>query len=279
MSDPNVSQSYESVADGTPAAAVMETAEPRHSAAHTDVPASPSGAVDWGKPRVSAILRAAVRCFARSGFDTTTAEIAAEIGIPKSVIYHYFDDKTTLVREAQRYAYSEHLARVREALAAIHDRTGRAVVEVLRQVWRVPETRDIGFQLGIWSELRNDTRVREQAVALRREHHRMIAAGVARALNIDVRDPTRTEPLSTLVVAALTGLSLEAFIEGDDKLASEAHELFLKLLELGIERFAKRPDSDIPPASAPNLDLEAKMPPPPSYEPIAASQGGSSLSQ
>ena len=171
-------------------------------------PAAPSGAVDWGKPRVAAILRAAVRCFARSGFDTTTAEIAAEIGIPKSVIYHYFDDKTTLVREAQRYAYSDHLgAGQGGARASIQDRTGRAVVEVLRQIWRAAETRDIGFQLGIWSELRNDPRVREQAVALRREHHRMIAAGVARALNIDLQDPGRTEPLSTLIVAVLTGLS------------------------------------------------------------------------
>src|SRR4051812_8119614 len=185
-------------------------------------PASPSGAVDWSKPRVAAILRAAVRCFARSGFDTTTAEIAAEIGIPKSVIYHYFDDKTTLVREAQRFAYAEHLGRVKEALAKIQDLAGLPVVQVLKHLWGAPESRNIAFQLGIWSELRNDPKVRDQAVALRREHHRMIAGGVARSLGID--DPSRTEPLSTLVVAALTGLSLEAFIEGDDRVASEAHD-------------------------------------------------------
>jgi AcrR family transcriptional regulator len=225
-----------------------------------ELTAAPSGAVDWGKPRVAAILRAAVRCFARSGFDTTTAEIAAEIGIPKSVIYHYFDDKTTLVREAQRYAYSEHLARIKESLSGIPDRTGRAVAEVLRQVWKTQATRNIGFQLGIWSELRNDPRVREQTVALRREHHRMIAAGVARSLNIDVGDPSRTEPLSTLIVAALTGLSLGAFIEGDDQRATDAHEFFLELLELGTQRFAKRADSDIPPASVPGL--ESELPPP-----------------
>ena len=86
----------------------------------------------------------------------------------------------------------------------------------------------------------------------------MIAAGVARSLNIE--DPARTEPLSTLIVAAVTGLSLDAFISGDDKLAGEAHDLFLSLLERGIEKFAKRPDSDIPPASAPNA--ESSLPPP-----------------
>jgi hypothetical protein len=85
----------------------------------------------------------------------------------------------------------------------------------------------------------------------------MIADGVAHSLGIE--DPARTEPLSTLVTAALTGLSLEAFIEGDDKLAGEAHDLFLGLLERGIERFAKRPDSDVPPASELGID---ELPPP-----------------
>jgi AcrR family transcriptional regulator len=249
---------HESMAEVAPKPAEYVEARPEETAGTS--PAAPSGAVDWSKPRVSAILRAAVRCFARSGFDTTTAEIAAEIGIPKSVIYHYFDDKMTLVREAQRFAYSEHLTRVQEALSSVGDRTGKAVVETLRHIWGVSDTRNIGFELGIWSELRNDAKVREQAVALRREHHRLVANGVARSLGIDSGDPARTEPLSTLIVAALTGLSLTAFIEGDEKRANEAHELFLGLLERGIERFAKRPDSEIPPASAPMI--ETKLPPP-----------------
>src|SRR5437762_557458 len=97
-----------------------------------------SRAVDWSKPRVLSILKAAVRCFARSGFDTTTAEIAAEIGIPKSVIYHYFDDKVTLIREAQRFAYAEHLARLKEALETVGQLSGQAVVDRLRHLWKVP---------------------------------------------------------------------------------------------------------------------------------------------
>jgi AcrR family transcriptional regulator len=258
MSEPSRPDSHENARGVAVGAAGSPVAERERAGAPALEPSGPSGAVDWAKPRVSAILRAAVRCFARSGFDTTTAEIAGEIGIPKSVIYHYFDDKPTLVREAQRYAYSEHLARMKEALSDIHGGTGRAVVEVLRQMWRAPGTRSIGFQLGIWSELRNDERVREQAIALRQEHHRMIAAGVASALNID--DPSRTEPLSTLIVAALTGLALNAHVEEDDAAATEAHDLFLRLLGLGIERFAKRPDSDLPPASLP--DLDSVLPPP-----------------
>jgi AcrR family transcriptional regulator len=214
-------------------------------------------AVDWSKPRVLSILKAAVRCFARSGFDTTTAEIAAEIGIPKSVIYHYFDDKVTLVREAQRFAYAEHLERLKDALGAVGELSGQAVVDRLRHLWKVPDTRNIAFELGIWSELRNDEKVREQAIELRQEHHRLVATGVARALGIDTADPARTEPLSTLIVAALTGLSLNASLEGDESRAAEAHALFMDLLEQGIQRFAKRPDSDLP---APGI--ESDLPPP-----------------
>lgn len=212
--------------------------------------------VDWSKPRVLSILKAAVRCFARSGFDTTTAEIAAEIGIPKSVIYHYFDDKVTLVREAQRFAYTEHLERLKQALNTVGELSGQAVVDRLRHLWKVPDTRNIAFELGIWSELRNDEKVREQAVGLRKEHHRLVATGVAKALGIDASDPARTEPLSTLIVAALTGLSLNAFIEGDEKDAAAAHDVFMDLLQKGIERFAKRPDSDMPAA------IESDLPPP-----------------
>lgn len=227
-------------------------------------PRPDTNAVDWSKPRVLSILKAAVRCFARSGFDTTTAEIAAEIGIPKSVIYHYFDDKVTLVREAQRFAYAEHLERLKEALNVVGDLSGQAVVDRLRHIWKAPETRNISFELGIWSELRNDERVREQAIALRREHHRLVATGVAKALGIDTSDPARTEPLSTLIVAALTGLSLNATIEEDESKAASAHELFMDLLEKGIERFAKRPDSDLPAATG----MESELPPP--YDAVTA---------
>lgn len=251
MSEPNTPHSEEFVPEGE-----SETEGVPHSQAQSSRTVGSTRNVDWSKPRVAAILRAAVRCFSRSGFDTTTAEIAGEIGIPKSVIYHYFDDKMTLVREAQRFAYAEHLARVRDSLGSMSERTGRTVVEAIRKAWSAEDGQNIGFELGIWSELRNDAKVRDQAVALRREHHRLVAEGVSNSLHIDPEEPDRTEPLSTLVVAALTGLSLNAFIEGDESHSAAAHTLFLDLLERGIDRFAKRPDSEFPPASLPG-DSEA----------------------
>lgn len=232
---------------------------------------SPS-AVDWKKPRVAAILRAAADAFARAGFDTTTAEIAKQIGIPKSVIYHYFDDKTTLVREAQRYAYAEHLEKVRRTMDTIRSRVGHVLTDVLRGLWQEPAMRDIAFDLGVWSELRNDVKLREQALLLRREHQRLLGGAIAEALGLEDRDPARTEPLSTLVLAALTGLSLNAYVEGTDEPANEAHEVLLELLELGVERFAKRPDSDVPPASQAAIDSDL----PPAYQELIPGRVSSS---
>jgi AcrR family transcriptional regulator len=212
--------------------------------------------VDWNKPRVAAILEAAARCFARSGFETTTAEIAKELGVPKSIIYHYFDNKDALIQEVQRYTYTRHLERLKEILAKASDARGKDALEVLRALWDSDLMRNVSFDVGVWSALRNDSVVREQAAELGRQHRRLIAENVARALQIDGADPARTEPLTTLIVAALTGLSLTAFIEGDDRDANKGHEMLLELIARGVDQFTRR-DSEIPPS------LETASEPPP----------------
>lgn len=230
---------------------------------HSDSEAPPSErsrAVDWNKPRVAAILAAAARCFARSGFETTTAEIAKELGVPKSIIYHYFDNKTALIQEVQRYAYHQHLQKVKEALTAAGLATGRRAIDGLRALWQTKSTRNIEFDVGVWSALRSDDVLRQQALDLHREHRRLVAESVARALGIEGDDPARTEPLTTLIVAALNGLALNAYVAGSDEEAEQAHEVLLQLVERGIEQFTRR-DSEIPPSR----DLLSE--PPPTYNP------------
>ena len=203
--------------------------------------------VDWNKPRVAAILDAAARCFARSGFETTTAEIAKELGVPKSIIYHYFDNKDALIQEVQRYTYARQLERLKELLSQARDAKGKDALEVLRSLWGSELMKNVSFDVGVWSALRNDSVVREQAAELGRAHRRLIAENVARALQIEGADPSRTEPLTTLIVAALTGLSLTAFIEGNDSEAKRAHEVLLELIARGVDQFTRH-DSEIPPS-------------------------------
>lgn len=224
-------------------------------------PQSTRRMVDWSKPRVAAILGAAAHCFSRSGFETTTAEIAKELGVPKSIIYHYFENKNALIQEVQRYAYHQHLQRVREVIASAGESAGRAA-DVLRALWNAKSARNIAFDIGVWSALRNDEVLRQQAIELQKEHHRIVAEGVARALGIDPAEPGRTEPLTTLIVAALTGLSINAFVEGNDTEAEKAHELFLEMVDQAFAQFRRRADSDIPP----DFSAESISEPPPAMD-------------
>jgi AcrR family transcriptional regulator len=214
---------------------------------HSELAALNRRQVDWSKPRVAAILDAAARCFARSGFETTTAEIAKELGVPKSIIYHYFDNKEALIQEVQRFTYSRYLDELKATLDKARSRSGRDALEILRELWSSDALRNVSFDVGVWSALRNDPVVREQAAELGRVHRRLIAESVARALCIDEGDPTRTEPLTTLISAALTGLSLTAFIEGNAKEADEAHAVLIDLVARGVEQFTRH-DSEIPPS-------------------------------
>lgn len=224
-----------------------ETAETARTASDTVPPQSGARTVDWSKPRVAAILGAAARCFARSGFETTTAEIAKELGVPKSIIYHYFENKNALIQEVQRYAYQQHLARVAEVLGHASAAGAARVADILRMLWGAKNTRNVAFDIGVWSALRNDAVLRRQAIELQREHRRLVGENVARALGLDESERERTEPLTTLIVAALTGLSIHAYVEGDDSSSEQAHELFLQLLDRGIDQFKRRRDSDLPP--------------------------------
>ena len=233
------------------------------------IPESGRRRVDWTKPRVAAILGAAAKCFARSGFETTTAEIAKELNVPKSIIYHYFDNKDALIQEVQRYAYKQHLERVQQVLAEASRVTSRAA-DLMRALWKDKSTRNISFDIGVWSALRNDEIVRRQAIELQREHRRIVAENVARALGIEGADPERTEPLTTLIMSTLTGLAIHAFIEGDESRANEAHELLMSLLDRGIDEFRRR-DSDIPPSrellseAPPGLEPDQEKRAPASY--------------
>src|SRR5258705_8092831 len=94
-------------------------------------------AVDWGNPRVAAILTAAAKCFSRKGFSTTTlAEIGKELGLRKSIVHYYFASKAALIHEVQSFTYHKYLDRVREVLSSSSDTSqqGRAM-DALRSLW------------------------------------------------------------------------------------------------------------------------------------------------
>jgi AcrR family transcriptional regulator len=88
--------------------------------------------VDWNNPRVSAILEAAAKCFARKGFSATTlAEIGKELGLRKSIVHYYFASKAALIHEVQSYTNHKYLERVKGAV----DSDGERGAGAMRSLW------------------------------------------------------------------------------------------------------------------------------------------------
>ena len=195
-------------------------------------------AVDWGNPRVAAILNAAAKCFARKGFSATTlAEIGKELGLRKSIVHYYFASKAALIHEVQSFTYNRYLEKVREVLASSKEtsRQGRAM-DALKSLWEVRSSTNVGLNIEVWSASRNDPELRRRASALLAEKRRLITDGITAALGNDALQNVRTEALSTLILAVLDGLSVASYVEDEDAKTDDAYRLFLYLLRLGVEQ-------------------------------------------
>lgn len=86
----------------------------------------------------AAVVAAAIALFNRKGYDATSVgDLAAELGVTKSAVYHHVDSKETLLAEALDAALvglEEALARAREEDAPAYERLRGVVrrsVEVL----------------------------------------------------------------------------------------------------------------------------------------------------
>jgi TetR/AcrR family transcriptional regulator, fatty acid metabolism regulator protein len=79
------------------------------------------------------ILQAAVRVFARQGFDgTRMSDVAREAGVAYGLVYHYFGSKDAVLQAVFREAW----ARLLEAVA-LAEETGQTAIEQLALVVRI----------------------------------------------------------------------------------------------------------------------------------------------
>ncbi len=193
-------------------------------------------AVDWNNTRVSAILNAAAKCFARKGFSgTTLAEIGKELGLRKSIVHYYFASKAALIHEVQSFTYHKYLDRVRAVLATSKETSGGGrAMDALRSLWQVRSSTNVGLNIEVWSASRNDPELRRRAAALLGEKRRLVTEGIVAAIG-ESSKRVETEALSSLILAVLDGLSVTTYIEGEGAKADDAYRLFLYLLRLGVE--------------------------------------------
>lgn len=214
-------------------------AKPRERPAVTNAALPLPVPAHWSKPRVAAILKRAARVIHDAGVDALSRDVCAAIGEQKTNIYHYFGDWRKFVLEALRFSYIEYLGEIREGTRTSTQSSSASVLESMGEQWRRGDVRHLCFKLGVWGYMLTNDDVRRQAASLREEHHAALAEQVALLMGPYVA-AAHTRALSTLIIAAATGLSAGAMLEDDDGLANEAHDLFLALLGRGLEALAGR---------------------------------------
>jgi AcrR family transcriptional regulator len=85
------------------------------------------------------ILEAAVRVFARQGYDQTpVGDVAREAGVAYGLVYHYFASKEAVLEAVFREAWGRLLAAVAlaEEKGDTADRQLELVVEIVLRAWR-----------------------------------------------------------------------------------------------------------------------------------------------
>jgi AcrR family transcriptional regulator len=81
-----------------------------------------------GHQRKQQILETARRHFFRFGYDRASlTDVAAEVGIRPSALYHYFDDKMSLFTAAFADVWADQIGDIRARCAGVEDPTERVV--------------------------------------------------------------------------------------------------------------------------------------------------------
>lgn len=202
---------------------------------HPDESAAAPRAVDWNNPRVSSILAAAAKCFARKGFSATTlAEIGKELGLRKSIVHYYFASKSALIHEVQSYTYHKFLERVKEAVRVSGDNPGERAMAAMKSLWEGLQSSPTSLWLNIevWSAARRDDELKRRAAALQKDARRLIGEEVGQAVG---NDPAKVEAVAALILGVLNGLSVGEYLEGEQSKSKEAYAVFLQLLQGGMQ--------------------------------------------
>jgi AcrR family transcriptional regulator len=179
--------------------------------------------------RRRAILAAAVRVFARSGYHgARVGDIAEEAGVAHGLLYHYFSSKEEVLETVFRENWRELLETLRrvEASAEPADEQLVGVVKILLRSWRNdPDlvrvmVREVARSPQLQAQV---DEVREVFVLIQRIIERGQAEGVFRA-GLDAR-------LASWIVYGgleelLTGWVLGQLPDGDDEVARAERTIF-----------------------------------------------------
>jgi TetR/AcrR family transcriptional regulator, fatty acid metabolism regulator protein len=127
--------------------------------------------------KYEAILRAAIRVFARSGFfNSKVADVAREAGVADGTVYLYFKNKDDILISIFNHVMDEALARARERLAELDEPAEKLNTIIHGHLDLVGRDRDLAIVFQV--ELRSSSKFMEQFSATKVSEYLEMIRGV-----------------------------------------------------------------------------------------------------
>ena len=132
---------------------------------------------DKANGKYEAILRAAVKVFARSGFfNSKVADVAKEAGVADGTVYLYFKNKDDILVSIFNHVAEEALDEARARLAQLHDPVEKLKCIVHTHLDRFGRDRDLAIVFQV--ELRSSSKFMEQFSATKVTEYLDLIRGV-----------------------------------------------------------------------------------------------------
>lgn len=187
---------------------------------------------DPNNTRSNEIIRATIRCLARSGFSQLTMKrLAAEAGVSQGILHYYFKDKRAILAAAAGHVMDDLDLRAKSESANRRDASSRlramikaclAVATADREFWTV--------FMALWGESLHDPAL----ASINKVAYQRARKAIGGIIEQGVRDgdfkPANIVDTSAMVLALIDGMSLQLTFEKSLMTLTKAERLCEEIL-------------------------------------------------
>lgn len=156
-----------------------------------------------------AILDAAIRCLAESGYARTTTQLIAKMAkVSRGAMLHHYATKQALIEAVTDYAFYRHMERFIDAVAALSEEARTRENIGIRLDWQIYLSEEYSAYLELMVAARTDEELRAMFIPKARRHDRVWREQLLRVFPEWADDMDRLEKSRRLVQAVMSGMVL-----------------------------------------------------------------------
>lgn len=187
---------------------------------------------DPNNTRSNEIIRATIRCLARSGFSQLTMKrLAAEAGVSQGILHYYFKDKRAILAAAAGHVMDDLDLRAKSESANRRDASSR--LRAMIKACLAVATADLEFWtvfMALWGESLHDPALASINKAAYRRARRAIGGIIEQGVRDGDFKPTNIVDTSAMVLALIDGMSLQLTFDKSLMTLTKAERLCEEIL-------------------------------------------------